>query len=252
MRSSANAPRAGGPLSPTAPTAHVDHSPASPQVDMASPATIDQDPVLLAVRAGLPTGWSMRIDGTALVFERAAAVWVLPENKINAMASTESEAQRGARIRSHGQRAHPMIVYPVEPRWTPRKIRQTLARNREIQAKLQELGAKYGVADLLREATHTKPGDPRIGASEAQLVRLEPYVRERTALEARLRRLPVWQTSRLALFERSHRAWSDAMTSVAPYAAAEDCYAADERVQALLRRHADRISPCDPSLRCDD
>ncbi len=194
------------------------------------PADVAADPVL--ARLPLPAGWRVLRQGDQLVFERTTPVWVLPENRISAPVSTETAAERSARIRKHGKLVRPRFAFRLEPRWSAARLARVTRENAAVSRSLAALGRKHGITPLLDQVAHSKNPDPlRLARTPDEERRVRAYLAERRALEAKLQPLPELASARFSLFPAGHEGWSDATHLVDPPAAAEECY----RVEQALR-----------------
>ena len=229
--------------SPSPPRAPGAESSPSPDTDAGSPTVVavDQDRTLRALRDSLPAGWRLLTPGDRIIIERIEPVWVLWENRINAPESTETEAERVARIQRYGKRVNSRILYRAEAGWSQDTLRATREHNKRIAAKLSQLPDRHGVRHLIDASMHRKNNDPRIGAAPEELPRVEAYEAERKRVEAELRPLPAYLTQRYGLFAMDHEGWSDAYTIVHPYRVVEECYRLDDAVRALLAKEGTKV-----------
>jgi hypothetical protein len=194
------------------------------------------DPVIVGTTKllGGKPGWSLISRGGELVYQRNQPVWVLSTNLINAPATRESATARGARIKKHGRKVKPRIVYKMEPRWSAARVAQARRANAALGHRIAALGRKHRVERLLAAALRRKNSDPALGATPAQRARLAAYRTDRKRLEARRIKLPDYHTTSWSLTFVRRTGFSDAYHLVHPPAAAQECYRIDRLIKARL------------------
>jgi hypothetical protein len=206
----------------------------SPGIGAPLPADVASDRVL--ARLPVPAGWRLLRRGDQLVFERTAPVWVLPENRISAAASTETAAERSARIRTHGKQARPRFSFRLEPRWSAARDARVRRENIAVGRRLAALGSKHSIQRLLDQVAHSKNPDPlRLARTPDEERRIRAYLAERSALEAKLQPIPELSSGRFSLFPAGHEGWSDAYNVVDPPAAAEECYRVEQAIRDAIK-----------------
>jgi hypothetical protein len=207
-------------------------------------AAPDAAGVIAALSRAVPlfSGWRAFVEGDRLIVQRDAPVWVLGENRISAPVSTESAAERSARIRKHGKRVSPRFAFRVEARWSAARVARVTRENAELGRRIAALGKRHGIQPILDQLAYSKNPDPlRLARTPDEERRVRAYLAERAALQAKLGELPELALGRYSLFSAGREGWSDAMHVVDPPGAAEECYRVERAVRTAIE--ADRSPP---------
>ena len=159
-------------------------------------------PEIKAIGEGLGPLWSIRAVGSELILRYEGEVWLLEENRINALVGRESPAERDTRIRAYGKRIQPEIRFHFKRAGTFSALKKAAEGGRA-------LGADYICAGFTLEKTG-ETGRESEFSSVAPSEYLSEALRVREVLEATLVTIvPVGQEieerlagKRVALFGR--------------------------------------------------
>lgn len=192
-----------------------------------------EDPLLLQLVAAAPKGWTATCTATELRFARREHVWVLSENRMNALVAHENAAARQQRFQKNGTTCEMVLTCRLIPRWDAIDKAAADALSADIGARLASLAVELGVKDLLQQSRKGQP----IPRSDDEAKRLATY-EERCAEIERLRpRFPDLQTARSSLFFESKQDYDDAFHETWP----------DEAVAELGKLRAKLVAIAPPS-----
>ncbi|MCK5796370.1 MAG: hypothetical protein KAI47_04250 [Deltaproteobacteria bacterium] len=179
-------------------------------------------------------GWTLTVKGSELIYERQKAMWVLRTNRCCAPCTRESAQARATRIKKHGRKLKPRIVFKMAPRWSASRITKVRRNNAALAKRIAALAQKHHVDRLLRKAHRRKNSDPAHWATAAERPRLAAYNAKRRPLQARIIKIPDYHTTHHSLFFLRHLGFSDTFHEVHPPKAKQECYRLDSLIRSIL------------------
>lgn len=195
-----------------------------------------EDALLEKLRARLPAGWTMTIQGDRLELARDEAVYILDENRINAPVSRETPEETSRRIRSHGRPAHCRLVFRLEPRWSEQRWQEAKARNAAIAQELQGLPERFGISRLY-DARASRKGQPTYTARvPADSENVRAWQAEHERLSQTMVVLPDYASTRYCLFLSEHQGAEDDMHRVDPPQASRELFQLENELKELCPR----------------
>lgn len=176
------------------------------------------------VQSVLPNGWSISAEENKLIVGRDEKVWFY--NQINMPAFLgEKELENFAKSMNFASRYEIYIDYT--DRWSDEKLKSVTEANKAIQTEMANLPEKHNLTNLINKF------DEYIGSNEEEQKRVEAYEKEKSELEAKVQKLPDFNTNEYSIFISTNQSWS---SGIWPTKAGEEIYKTEELIKANLEK----------------